>query len=64
MAELARADPAGARANSAAQCLQDDIREVERLLSLSQRPVIAQRLASLLTELQEASTFVGDGATS
>ena len=58
MAEVARADPAGAGVASAAQGVDQDICEVERLLALSERPVIAHRLAVFLSELQQVTAPV------
>ncbi len=58
MAEVAGADPAGAGVASAAQGVDQDICEVERLLALSQRPVIAHRLAVFLSELQQVTALV------
>ena len=59
MAEVAGADPAGAGVASAMQGLEQDMGEVERLLALSQRPVIAHRLALFLSELQQVIAPVG-----
>ena len=59
MAEVAGADPAGAGLASAAQGLDHDICEVERLLALSQRPIIAHRLAMFLSELQQVTAPIG-----
>lgn len=59
MAEVAGADPAGAGLASAAQGVDQDICEVERLLALSQRPIIAHRLAMFLSELQQVTAHTG-----
>ena len=59
MAEVAGADPAGAGLASAPQGLDQDICEVERLLALSQRPIIAHRLAMFLSELQQVTAPIG-----
>ena len=58
MAEVAGSDPAGAGVASAAQGVDQDICEVERLLALSERPVIAHRLAVFLSELQQVTAPV------
>lgn len=58
--ELAGADPAGASAAPGlAGGTDQDILEVERLLSLAQRPLVGHRLAVLLSELNQVSASVG-----
>ena len=59
MAEVAGADFAGGGLAPAAQGMDQDICEVEQLLALSQRPVIAHRLAMFLSELQQVTAPVG-----
>ena len=58
MAEISAVDSVGAASAPAMHGLDQDIAEVERLMTVSRRPVIAHRLSVFLAELQQVSSAV------
>ena len=58
MAEVSGVDSVGAAPAPSMHGLDQDIAEVEQLLTVSRRPVIAHRLSLFLAELQQVSSAV------
>ena len=58
MAEVSAVDSVGAASAPSRHGLDQDIAEVEQLLTVSRRPVIAHRLSVFLAELQQVGSAV------